>query len=295
MFCQTFCKQGYLSHTVKPSCLLPRRAVTAEQSCQCVNKQLQGICWGWGAAGQCSCTSPQLGGQVFAFALGSHMTDTLMGVCSCVPPQNVPRSREKPPGKRMIQQRLFRVCLPLASSTQHIPAPAKHFVEVNQSDPPAPSREVGQKDPATRGRRPQPCARPCLGKMQSILSSCSTAITLGDLLSPGLKRLLLGLGQICCLEMGVMPRTAQGDRGSFIATLCCFLPKLSKSNQTNQYCPGPQTTKSPYGELRQFLGMGKSCFKEGITLCLNSSPKATCAFQPKLGRCWAWRQLLELK
>lgn len=32
-----------------------------------------------------------------------------------------------------------------------------------------------------------------------------------------------------------------------------------------------------------FLGMGKSYFKEGIRLCLNSSPKATCAFQPKLG------------
>lgn len=165
MFCQTFCKQGYLGHTVKPSCLLPRHALTPEQSCQCVNKQLQGIFWGWGAAGHCSCTSPQLTGQIFASAPGNHMTNTQMGVWPCVPPQNVPRSCEKPPGKQMIQPRLLRVCFPLANCTQHIPAPAKRFVEVNQNDPPAPSREVDRKDPATRGRRrPQPCARPLPGE-----------------------------------------------------------------------------------------------------------------------------------
>lgn len=144
MFCQTFCKQGYLGHTVKPSCLLPRCAMTPGQSCLCVNKQLQGICWGWGAAGQCSCTSPHLRGQIFASALGNHMTDTQMGVCSYVPPQNVPRSCGKAPGKQMIQQRLFRVCLPLASCTLHIPAPAKHFVEVKTSHQPHPGRWIGK-------------------------------------------------------------------------------------------------------------------------------------------------------
>lgn len=142
MFCQTFCKQGYLGHTVKPSCLLPRRAMTPGQTCLCVNKKLQGIFWGWGAAGQCSCTSPQLRGQIFASALGNDMTDTQMGVCSHVPPQNIPRSCEKDPGKQMIQQRLFRVCLPLASYTLHVLAPAKHFVKVKMSHQPHPGRWI---------------------------------------------------------------------------------------------------------------------------------------------------------
>lgn len=135
MFCQTFCKQGYLGHTVKPSCLLLQHAMTPEQSCQCVNKQLRGIWWGWGAADQCSCTSPQLRGQIFASALGSHMTDTQMGGCSHALPQNVPRMSPESVRslRKTIQQRLFRVCLPLASCTQHIPAPAKHFVEVKMS------------------------------------------------------------------------------------------------------------------------------------------------------------------
>ena len=82
-----------------------------------------------------------------------------------------------------------------------------------------------------------------------------------------------------------LPSTAKGDGDSFTATSGYFspTPKLSKSGQTNQNCPGPQAIKSPYGESTQFLDMGKRHFKGGSRLCLNSSPKATCAFQLKLG------------
>lgn len=69
------------------------------------------------------------------------------------PPHNVPSSSEKSPVKLTIQQKLFRVCLPLASLTEHVLAPAKHLVEVNQKDPPPASRDMDQKDPALRGRR----------------------------------------------------------------------------------------------------------------------------------------------
>lgn len=59
--------------------------------------------------------------------------------------------------------------------------------------------------------------------------------------------------------------------------------QLSRSGQTNQTRPGPRAIKSPYGESRQFLDVGKRHFKRGSRLCSNSSPKATRAFQPKLG------------
>lgn len=97
--------------------------------------------------------SPRFKRQIFASAPGNRMTDTRTRVCSRVCPQNVPSSSKKSPGKPMIQLKLFRVRLPFASHTQHVPAPAKCFVEVNQKDPPPPSREVDKNDPALGGSR----------------------------------------------------------------------------------------------------------------------------------------------
>jgi len=85
-----------------------------------------------------------------------------------------------------------------------------------------------------------------------------------------------------------LPGTAEGDRGRFTTTSGYFppMPKLSKSGQSNQNCPGPQAIQSrhnPCGESRWFLDMRKRHFKESRRLCFNSSLKAICAFQLKLG------------
>lgn len=155
------------------------------------------------------------------------------------------------------------------------------------------------------------CQTHAQGKTQAFYHPVQQQTTLGDLFSPALKRLSLWLGQMLfgaggdaqdrrCLSRPWtrchwwacdmwwhpgLPTTAKGDRGSFTATSGYFspMPKLPKSGQTNQNCPGLQAIKSLYGESRQFLDMGKRDFKGGSRLCLNSSPKETCAFQPKLG------------
>lgn len=79
-----------------------------------------------------------------------------------------------------------------------------------------------------------------------------------------------------------LPSTALEDADSFAATSGYFslVPKVLKGSQTNPNSPGPQDIKSLYSEPRRFLDMR---FKGCRQLCLKSSPKATCAFQPKPG------------
>lgn len=78
------------------------------------------------------------------------------------------------------------------------------------------------------------------------------------------------------------PRHSYGGCRQLRCKLGLFLTgaKFVKGSQTNPNSPGPQDIKSLYSEPRRFLDV---CFKGCRRLCLKSSPKATCAFQPKLG------------
>lgn len=64
---------------------------------------------------------------------------------------------------------------------------------------------------------------------------------------------------------------------------------LSESGQINQNCP--QDIKSPYGESKQFLDMGKEILQRRLL----ELQKQHVRFSQSWDECWSWRQLLELK